>query len=118
MKEDEILQLVPKSQDYIEYMIEVIIKIPRTEKFNIGNEYKITMYKMLNEILYLRNKKDKIETLKQIDTELNVQRILLRIMYKHKWIDIKRFNISIDKIGEIGKILGGLIKYYGKDNKK
>lgn len=118
MKEEQILQIIPKSQDYIEYMIEVIIKIPRTEKFNIGTEYKNSMYRMLNNILYLRNTRNIMDILNNIDTELNMQRICLRIMHKYRWIDIKKFNVAIDKIGELGKILGGLIKYYGKNNKK
>ena len=42
----------------------------------------------------------------------------LRILKKNKWIDIKKFNIAMDKIMEIGKILGGLIKYYGKNIKE
>ena len=54
--------------------------------------------------------------LNRIDARLNAQRILLRIMKKFAWIDIKKFNVSMEKIYEIGKILGGLIKYYAKNN--
>ena len=32
------LILIPKYEKYMQYMIDVIIKIPRTEKFNIGND--------------------------------------------------------------------------------
>lgn len=49
---------------------------------------------------------------------LNTQRIFLRIMYKNRWIDEKKFNNSIELIYELGKIIGGLLKYYGKNNKK
>ena len=45
--EENKLQLIPKSEKYIEYILQIIIKLPRTEKFNIGNEYKQSMYKML-----------------------------------------------------------------------
>lgn len=38
------LVLIPKSEKYIQYMLEVIMKLPRTEKFNIGNEYKLSRY--------------------------------------------------------------------------
>ena len=31
---------------------------------------------------------------------------------------MKKYNIAFEKILEIGKILGGLIKYYAKNNKK
>lgn len=114
------LEIIPKLEKYVQYMLEIIIKLPRTEKFSIGNEYKTSMYKTINYIMYL----NKIEESKclyytnMVDAELNVQRIFLRIMYKNKWIDEKKFNIAISEIYELGKILGGLIKYYGKDNKK
>ena len=114
------LQLIPKIESYIQYMLEVILKIPRTEKFNIGNDYKLLMYETLENILYIEkiDKYKRIYYLNIIDTKLNVQRILLRIMYKNKWIDERKFNVAIGQIYEIGKILGGLIKYYGKMDKK
>ena len=64
------------------------------------------------------NSKETLKILNLIDTELNCQRIFLRIMKKQKWIDENKFNISINKIYEIGKIVGGLVKYYVKNNKE
>lgn len=114
------LTLIPKSEQYIQHMLELIMKLPRTEKFSIGNEYKTSMYKMLENILLLSKISDdgKINYINIIDSELNVQRILLRIMYKNRWIDEKKFNYVIELIYEMGKIIGGLVKYYGKNNKK
>ena len=118
------LALIPKSEKYIEYMLDVMIKLPRTEKFSIGTEYKQSMYKMLNKVMILNktknlnNEKEIISTLNEIDAELNKQRIYLRIMKKYRWIDEKKFRVSMELIYEIGKILGGLIKYYAKNNKK
>ena len=118
------LQLIPKTEDYIQYEIEMINKLPRTEKFGIGNELKLSMYEMLENIMLLNRtnskleyeKKESILILNKIDVALNVQRIYLRIMYKNRWIDKKKFDVSMDKIYEQGKILGGLIKYYAKEN--
>ena len=118
------LALIPKSEKYIEYMLDVMIKLPRTEKFSIGTEYKQSMYKMLNKVMILNktknlnNEKEIISTLNEIDVELNTQRIYLRIMKKYRWVDEKKFKVSMELIYEIGKILGGLIKYYAKNNKK
>ena len=114
------LMLIPKSEKYIQYMIETIMKLPRTEKYSIGNEYKKSMYKMLENILILSKILDteKLNYINKIDAQLNAQRILLRIMYKNKWIDQKKFNYIIEMIYELGKIIGGLLKYYGKNNKK
>ena len=124
--ENEKLQLIPKIENYMQYEIEMLIKLPRTEKFSIGTEMKICLYKMLENVMLFNkiSKKSKekqlesINLLNKIDTYLNIQRIYLRIMCKNKWIDEKKFKISMEKIYEIGKILGGLMKYYAKKNAK
>ena len=41
------LILIPKIEDYIKYTFQILIKIPRIEKFNIGSEIKISVLKML-----------------------------------------------------------------------
>ena len=124
MKQEEILILIPKIEKYIKYMLNIILKLPRTEKFNIGNEYKVSMYTMLSNAIYI-NKignnaeiKSKLEYLNKIDAELVLEIIYLRLMLENKWIDEKKFKVAIELIYEIGKILGGLIKYYAKNNKK
>ena len=124
MKQEEVLILIPRIEKYIEYMINVIIKLPRTEKFNIGNEYKVSMYKMLSNAIYINkigsNNEilNKLGYLNKIDAELVIERIYLRIMLKNRWIDEKKFKVAMELIHEIGKIVGGLIKYYAKNNKK
>lgn len=120
--ENKQLILIPKTEAYIEYMLSVIVKLPRIERYNIGNEYKLSMYKMLEKIMYLNKINRKIhkekcfEIVNDIDVELNCQRIYLRIMKKQNWIDVKKFDIAMKKLYEIGNIIGGLSKVYAKDN--
>ena len=120
MNQDNGLKLIPIYELYMEYMIQLIIKLPRTEKFSIGTDFKQVMYSTLEDILYINKleKAQRLNYLNRIDAKLNVQRILLRVMKKFAWIDIKKFNIAMEKLYEVGRLLGGLIKYYAKDNKK
>ncbi len=118
MKQEELLILIPKIEKYIEYMLAIILKIPRTEKFNIGNEYKVSMYRLLRSAIYINKIENKLEYLNTIDAELVLERIYLRLMINNKWIDEKKFKVSIELISEIGKINGGLMKYYAKNHKK
>ena len=114
------LILIPKSEKYIQYILEIIMKLPRIEKFSIGTEYKKSMYEMLENIMIL-SKIDKgkcLNIINVIDAKLNTQRIYLRIMQKNRWIDNHKFKIAMEQIYEIGKIIGGLLKYYGKMAKK
>lgn len=115
------LILIPKIEKYIEYMLMILLKLPRTEKYSIGTEIKTSMYNMLKNIL-LANKSDKTKRLpiyNIVDTEIYFQRICIRIMYNNKWIDDKKYKYSNELLSEIGKMLGGLIKNLGvKSNAK
>lgn len=53
------LIMISKIEKYIEYMLTVLLKLPRTEKFSIGTEIKTSMYEMLKNVL-LASKIDKI----------------------------------------------------------
>ena len=112
------LKLIPKAEKYIEYILQIIFKLPRIEKFSIGTEYKLSLHQMMKNIMMISKieKKNVLYYLNEIDGLLNTQRIYLRIMKNNRWIDEKKFKVSMEMIYEIGKILGGLIKFYAKNN--
>lgn len=113
------LVLIPKYEKYMGCMLEVIlIRLPRTEKYSIGTEFKTVMYETFRDIMFIEKimKKERLYYLNRIDAGLNIQRALLRIMVKNKWVDERRFDYIMNTlIKEIGLILGGLIKYYAKN---
>lgn len=109
---DNKLVIIVKIEKYIEYMLTVLIKLPRTEKYSIGTEIKTSMYEMLKNIL-LASKIDKnrrLQVYNIVDSNIYYQRICIRIMYNQKWIDEKKYKYSNELLSEIGKMLGGLIK--------
>ena len=115
VKNNNELIMIPKIEKYIEYMLTVLLKLPRTEKFSIGTEIKTSMYEMLKNVL-LASKIDKNKRLQIyniVDSHIYYQRICIRIMYNNKWIDMKKYKYSNELLDEIGKILGGLIKSLG-----
>ena len=109
------LVIIVRIEKYIEYMLVILLKLPRTEKFNIGHEIKTSMFEILKNILIA----SKIEKGKRlgfynlVDSHIYYQRICIRIMYNSKWIDEKKYKYSNELLSEIGKILGGLIKSLG-----
>jgi len=56
-------------------MLDTIIKLPRTEKFSIGTEYKRSMYEMVENILIISKVNDGIVVLAtgNLDKKLNVK---------------------------------------------
>lgn len=114
------LKLIPKYENYMEYMLDyVLVRLPRIEKFSMGTEYKRIMYETLTNIIYVEKsiKKERLYYLNRIDAGLNVQRVLLRVIKRQKWMDEKKFDYVMNNlIREIGQILGGLIKYYAQNS--
>lgn len=113
-KNNELI-IIRKMEKYIEYMLTILIKLPRTEKFSIGTEIKTSMYEMLKYILLASkiDKRNRLEVYNVVDTHIYYQRICIRIMYNNKWIDMKKYRYSNELLDEIGKMLGGLIKSLG-----
>ena len=82
-KTNKELLLIPKYESYMEYMLEIVLlRLPRTEKFSIGTEFKSVMYDTFRDIIFIEKimKKDRLYFLNRIDAGLNVQRALLRLM--------------------------------------
>ena len=101
---NEQLQLIPKVQEYIQYMLETLIKLPRIEKFSIGNEYKCSMYKLLEYILYV----SKIEKEKRLENFSRLE-ILIYILYHGLTHDI----ISLDN--EVVTIMKDKMEQFNED---
>lgn len=114
MSNNELI-IIPKIEKYIEYMLTILLKLPRTEKFSIGTEVKTSMYNMLKNTLLATkiDKNKRLEIYNLVDVEIYFQRICIRIMYNNRWIYDKKYKYSNELLSEIGKILGGLIKSLG-----
>ena len=114
MSNNELI-IIPNVEKYIEYILTIVIKLPRTEKFSIGTEIKTSVYNMLRNILLVSkmDKTKRLEIYNIVDAEIYYQRICIRIMYNQKWIDEKKYKHSNELLSEIGRILGGLIKSLG-----
>ena len=108
------LYMLPKYEKYMEYMIDnVISKLPRIEKFNIGNEFKVSLFEGVKCIVMLSkvDTRKRLEYLNILDANISVQRIYIRIMYKRKYFDNRRYMYVMDMLSEIGKMIGGYIKW-------
>ena len=105
------LILIPKLEDYVRYTFQILVKIPRVEKLKIGSELKTSSLKMLENAHFLnKNRKNGYTYLNNIDALISYNKSMLRILNEEKSITKSNFTTSIDKLSEIGKIVGGLIK--------
>lgn len=97
MIEKEKLQLIPKVENYIQYELEMLLKLPRTEKYSIGTEYKESMYNTLEKVMFV----NKINT---------IQKLTEKAENKRKTI------LGINKIQNTNNLNKNIIGIYNTDN--
>jgi len=92
--------------DLVYYTNTLCIKYPKSEKLALASETKQSLYSGLKEY----NKKNKISHLNNLDVELNLQKVYLRLAYKYKYISKQNYETWSKKITEICNMLGGWLK--------
>lgn len=118
MKANNILYMLPKMERHIEYVLGVVLKLPRVEKFNIGQEMKNVVYDTLKNILLLSkiSFSSRISVANIIDANISYEKALVRIMYKFRYIDNKKYMYMMDELIALGNMLGAYIKYLSNLN--
>ena len=111
---NNVLYILPRYEKHMEYVLRYcLVLLPRTEKFNIGNEFKCCMYEGLKCIVAISKvvDKEKMDYVNNLDVSVTLQRIYIRIMYNMRYIDEKKYMHVIDSLSEIGKMVGGYAKW-------
>lgn len=118
--DEEGLKVWQKYMEFFRYMTIILNKLPRLEKRSMGTDFKRSMYSEIENIMYISkvSKHLRLDYINKADALVAIQREYLRIMYDEKMIDPKKFKIAMEKIAEIGRMMGGLIRIYGTYNKK
>lgn len=95
------------------YYTEMITeKYPRSEKQSLVATIKNTTYLGMTHIIEAYkyfDKKDKLNCLNQLDMNLKMLKVLIRISHKKKYINHKNYEAWSKKINNIGNMLGGWI---------
>lgn len=109
----ETLVIYQRYLDLIYYTNNLCIKYPKSEKLALASETKQAMYLGLRHLMYAFrefNKKNKLEHLNDLDVELNLQKVFVRLAYKYQYISKQNYETWCTKITDICNMLGGWIK--------
>ena len=108
------LSVIQKMYDLIIWFVPLINKLPRDQKFTLGDRIQNQMYDILEGLVLAKYEKEKLGRLEEINAKLDVLRHQTRLLFDFKVIDGKRFCHASSLINEIGVELGGWIKQQKK----
>lgn len=111
MKNDVSELIIYKQFMELIYYTEMITeKYPKFEKPSLVANIKNTTYSGIKKVLLIYksyDKKDKLKYLNELDVELKMLKILIRISFKRRYINKKNYEAWSKKINNIGNLLGG-----------
>jgi len=106
------LIIFQKVYDLILWLYPTVNKFPKKQRFVLGQQIENTVLEILKGTIQVNQENNKTPYLKQISVDLDKLRILIRLSKDLKFIGLRQYQFSAEKINEIGKILGGWLKKF------
>ena len=107
----EQLVLYQKVYDFLLYIYPTIGRYPKFEKFTLQTQTKNCVVDLQRCIIKANNSGTKKSHLYEADALLEELKMLIRLAHDLRYIPPKQYETISKKMSEIGRLLGGLIKY-------
>ena len=103
--------IVQKTSDFYQELYLIIEKMPKRDKYSLGQKLETTTLDLLEILITASNtKEEKLIWLNKASTKIDLLKILVRLSFEIKSIDQKKY-LKLEKIlQEIGKMIGGWIR--------
>lgn len=93
------------------YGYQALKQFPKHEKHVLGAEIRTSMLQLQRLIVTAFKRYHKKTTLTDLDIELAILKRRVRLAKDLRYIDVKRYQLWIEYLVEIGKMVGGWIKF-------
>ena len=111
--------LQKKAEIFLERDVYPLLKnFPVAEKFSLNQEIKQSCYKLIratvmaNNLTVVKKRLERLEWLDEADAEKTLLLVLFGIAKNQKYITQKKLFELQGRLNEIGRIIGGLQKYF------
>lgn len=105
------LTILEKVYELILWLYPTVNKFPKSQRFVLGQRIETVSLGILEKIIAANQSRAKIAYLKKTSIELDTLRYLVRLSKDLHFISLRQYEFAAQKINEIGKMLGGWIKF-------
>ena len=112
MNELEGLVIYKQYMELIFYTENIVLKYPKSEKNSLVANIKNLTYQGMRKIIMAQKELDKnkrLSILKDIDVDLKMIKVMIRISNRKKYISSKNYAAWSKKLMNVGNLLGGWI---------
>jgi hypothetical protein len=103
-------EIIARHYEFLKWLMQCVAKFPRNQRYIFGKRLEEKCLDILELLLKAYYSRDKIELLKQVNTELEICRYFIRLSMDLKLLTIKQYEFCINSLFEIGKQTGWWLK--------
>jgi hypothetical protein len=104
------LPIVQKTYDLIKWYVPILNRLPRDQKFNLGDRMIAGLYELMESLILARYADQKLTLLKTLNAKLDILRHQTRLLLDFRLIHAERYEHASKLLNDIGTDLGGWIK--------
>jgi hypothetical protein len=109
MATEEML-VVKRGYDLTKWLLNHTGKFPKSYRFSVATKIENAILDFVELTSVANMRRDKLPLLKRADEALVRLRLLLRLSYEMRFINMKSYEYGSTKLVELGRLLGGWIK--------
>lgn len=107
------LYIYTRYNELIYYTHEILMKYPKYEKYSLVSDIKNVTYDGMKCIIKVHkefNRLKKLKYLHNLDVNLKMLKVLVRLSYKRKYINSRNYGAWSRNLANISNLMGGMIK--------
>jgi hypothetical protein len=109
MSTEEML-VIKRGYDLSKWLLNHTGKFPKSYRFSVAAKIENAILDFVELTSVANMRRDKLPLLKQADEALVRLRMLLRLSYEMRFINMKSYEYGSTRLVELGRLLGGWIK--------
>jgi ribosomal protein S18 len=111
MPKTEGIAIFKKIYDLDLLVYQYVRLFPRSDKFVLGERIEHASIDLLEGVISANQNKEKQSSFVEVSVKLDILRIFIRLSKDLRLLDLKKYEALSTYITEIGRMLGGWIKY-------
>ena len=104
--------ILNKTYDFLKMMIPLLGKLPRDQRYLIGNRIQNLVSDILELLIeaYYGPRPERKSKLLSVNIKLEKLRFFIRLCYESNYISSRQYRLILEQLQEIGRMTGGWIK--------
>ncbi len=105
--------VIKRGYDFSKWLLQHTGKFPKSYRFSVAAKLENASLEFIELTTVANMRKDKLPLLKQADEALAKLRLLFRLSYEMRFINLQSYEHGSKLMNELGRLLGGWLKKPG-----